>query len=334
MKSIRSVPTYIRTYTLIKVTCIIFAIIFIFGVIIHIAEPYTFPTIGDGLWWAMVTTFTVGYGDLVPISPAGRFFAVILILLGTGFGSYYMVSFSTQAFKNQIARSKGQVKFKEMNHIVIVGWNERVRNVILQLEKLSPYQWIVLIDESLNEIPFQYKNIFFIKGNPTNDEILLKANLSKANTILITADQNKNEYDADMQTILTILAAKGVCKEITCLAEILTSQQVSNAIRAGATEIIRAHLLTSYVMSSSILYRGVANVFLALANQENHSLRLEKVSEHLYEKSFEEVLQDGLQKQLLIIGIIRGYETFFYPKDPFLIQRDDLLITIVQQVGT
>ncbi len=36
----------------------------------------------EGIWWAWVTVTTVGYGDLVPVSAEGRFFASILILLG------------------------------------------------------------------------------------------------------------------------------------------------------------------------------------------------------------------------------------------------------------
>lgn len=39
----------------------------------------------DGLWWAIVTVTTVGYGDMFPITPAGRLAASILMLLGIGF---------------------------------------------------------------------------------------------------------------------------------------------------------------------------------------------------------------------------------------------------------
>jgi voltage-gated potassium channel len=52
--------------------------------IVPIVEPDTskITTFGDGLWWAIVTTTTVGYGDLVPESATGRVIALVLMLVG------------------------------------------------------------------------------------------------------------------------------------------------------------------------------------------------------------------------------------------------------------
>lgn len=41
-------------------------------------------TFGDALWWAVVTATTVGYGDLSPVTPAGRMIAVALMFVGIG----------------------------------------------------------------------------------------------------------------------------------------------------------------------------------------------------------------------------------------------------------
>jgi voltage-gated potassium channel len=44
----------------------------------------SFQTLGDGLWWAVVTVTTVGYGDLYPKTAAGRIVATALMLVGAG----------------------------------------------------------------------------------------------------------------------------------------------------------------------------------------------------------------------------------------------------------
>jgi len=55
------------------------------GVLIHFTDKKAYPNIGDGLWWAIQTVTTVGYGDLVPASTTGRFVAALVMILGIGF---------------------------------------------------------------------------------------------------------------------------------------------------------------------------------------------------------------------------------------------------------
>ena len=55
------------------------------GALMTVADRHTYPTIGAGLWWAIQTTTTVGYGDNVPVSVAGRFIAALVMLFGIGF---------------------------------------------------------------------------------------------------------------------------------------------------------------------------------------------------------------------------------------------------------
>jgi voltage-gated potassium channel len=55
------------------------------GVLMHFSEKKNFPNIGDGLWWAIQTVTTVGYGDRVPTSTAGRIVAALVMLGGIGF---------------------------------------------------------------------------------------------------------------------------------------------------------------------------------------------------------------------------------------------------------
>ena len=44
----------------------------------------TITSFGTALWWAIVTATTVGYGDVAPITPAGRAIAVVLMFVGIG----------------------------------------------------------------------------------------------------------------------------------------------------------------------------------------------------------------------------------------------------------
>ncbi len=60
-----------------------FLVLLLCGVGFWWLEPST-PTLADGLWLAFTTAATVGYGDVVPTTPASKIFAVFVVLLGFG----------------------------------------------------------------------------------------------------------------------------------------------------------------------------------------------------------------------------------------------------------
>jgi len=55
------------------------------GVLMTIVDRKGFPSVGSGLWWAVQTVTTVGYGDHVPETAAGQVMAAFVMLLGIGF---------------------------------------------------------------------------------------------------------------------------------------------------------------------------------------------------------------------------------------------------------
>ncbi len=50
----------------------------------HKAQPDKFASVFDGLWWAICTLTTVGYGDIYPMTPGGKFFTIVVLMVGLG----------------------------------------------------------------------------------------------------------------------------------------------------------------------------------------------------------------------------------------------------------
>jgi voltage-gated potassium channel len=48
----------------------------------HEAQPTVFGSVPQTLWWAIVTMGTVGYGDMVPVTPGGKLFASVVMVIG------------------------------------------------------------------------------------------------------------------------------------------------------------------------------------------------------------------------------------------------------------
>jgi voltage-gated potassium channel len=55
------------------------------GLLMTVIDHDAFPSLGTGLWWAVQTVTTVGYGDHVPENTGGRLVAALVMLLGIGF---------------------------------------------------------------------------------------------------------------------------------------------------------------------------------------------------------------------------------------------------------
>jgi len=55
------------------------------GIVIRFTDPHNFTSVGLGIWWALQTVTTVGYGDVVPTTVAGRIVGSIEMVVGVAF---------------------------------------------------------------------------------------------------------------------------------------------------------------------------------------------------------------------------------------------------------
>ncbi|MGA5690152.1 potassium channel family protein [Cytobacillus pseudoceanisediminis] len=322
--------SFIRLPLVIRILLIALMVIFLFGGLIHIIEPSSFPTFFDGIWWAVVTASTVGFGDFYPKSTAGRIVGIALIFTGAGFLSTYFISLATAAVTRQNDFLEGKIEYRGQNHIVVIGWNERSREIVNTLGGDGMNHSITLIDETLKSNPVPHNNVHFIQGRANRDDVLVKANIFDAQKVIITADQNKDELHADMNSILTLLAIKGLNRDVQCIVEILTSEQAANAKRAGADEIVQTNVLTSFVMINSVSSQELVTSFLDLLGQlDKRKLTFQPASEEVENKTFSELSAELMKEGILLLGVKRGEETLVNPPHPFKILQQDQLIVIL-----
>jgi len=97
-------------------------LVLFFGFLFYISEPHV-ETYSDGLWWALVTITTVGYGDITPVSTLGRIIAGALMVMGIGFiatitaavSSYFISSFNdNEVTINDLGEKLDKIE-KELN---------------------------------------------------------------------------------------------------------------------------------------------------------------------------------------------------------------------------
>ena len=99
------------------------------GVLVTIVDHDNYPSIGEGLWWAVQTVTTVGYGDNVPTNAAGRFVAVVVMLLGISFLTVITAAI-TSSF---VARSRRDLPPSSVE----VAAAEQLRQIDSRLERIE-----------------------------------------------------------------------------------------------------------------------------------------------------------------------------------------------------
>jgi voltage-gated potassium channel Kch len=91
------------------------------GFVVTLVDHKDFPTFGVGVWWAIVTLATVGYGDVVPHTPWGRVVGSIVIVIGVTFLSFLIAtvtSYFVAAEEADASAAEHQLRAKEVEESV------------------------------------------------------------------------------------------------------------------------------------------------------------------------------------------------------------------------
>ncbi len=94
------------------------------GTLVTFTDPQEFPDLGTGLWWAITTVTTVGYGDVVPESGIGRIGAAMLMLIGIGSIAFLTAVAASAIVVGEVAEEELRIESEELRI-------ERLQNVIL-----------------------------------------------------------------------------------------------------------------------------------------------------------------------------------------------------------
>jgi len=130
----------------------IFSAFFVLSILIIIAatgmhlvegdyQPQEFGTIPKAIWWATVTLTTVGYGDVVPMTIAGRIFGIVILISGIGMAAL-PAGILASGFTKEINRRKELFRNQAINFLSdgILDKKEQKKLKIMAYDLGIPYQ--------------------------------------------------------------------------------------------------------------------------------------------------------------------------------------------------
>ena len=106
------------------------------GVLERFLDHQEYPTIGRGLWFALQTVTTVGYGDVTPKQASGRFIATVVMLTGIGFLAVVTASVTASLVESSRRRFVAQSESEDARRLD--GIDRRLARIEAALNQPSP----------------------------------------------------------------------------------------------------------------------------------------------------------------------------------------------------
>ena len=213
-----------------------------FGTVFYLSERGAQEglTLSDSIWWAMVTMTTVGYGDFMPTTFVGRYLvAYPCFIIGIGLLAYLVGVIAESMIENVSRRRRGLVGTNSTGHIIICNFpgTERIIQLVDELRADAQYKSVgfMVVTDDLDELPEELvqKEIRFLKGDPTKEEVLLKANVLDCNGVIILPEK-QGDPRSDFKTF-----AVGAVLEILATQAGKPIKVVVELIRRGNLKMMR-----------------------------------------------------------------------------------------------
>jgi voltage-gated potassium channel len=267
----------------------------------------------DGLWWALVTIATVGYGDSYPLSDAGRAAAMLLMVSGLIITSLVSGTVASLFVERRIREGKGLQDIKIKGHTLLCGWNAHADALLDAIEAEGAIRSLILINslpaEGFETIKARHPELElrFVRGDHTQEAILRKGSVGQAGNCILVPDSSGDfsEANADERTILAALAIKDMARDLRIRAGILKPESEQHLRRAGVDDIVLHGEFTGYLLSSSSGEGGLPDAARELMSAASPSrLRRAAIPAPLVGKPFSEAAAWFLEsKKSILIGV-------------------------------
>ena len=222
----------------------------------------SFVSIGDGLWWCIVTITTVGYGDMFPITIGGKVVAVGIMFVGLSFYALLTGTISTVLIERaqQLGDRAMDVNILE-DHIVICGWNDDIFDILETLMCSTNRNILIIAENPLQEIASP--RVMLLQGNPSNKETLKTGQIERAFSAIILSEKQEghSSQDTDAKSILIALALNICNPDLHTTIELQNPDNIEHAQNAGVNDFITATAYQGALLAQSASSPGVAKIF-------------------------------------------------------------------------
>ena len=158
-----------------------------FGTVgLTLVEGWSLP---DSLYMTMMTVTTVGYGPPLPLTPAGRNFSILFMVVGVGTAGYLLSTAVQSLVRSEILAAYGERRrLREMSklreHYIICGAGRVGRRIVSEMRRAG-VPFVVVESNALLAADLHVSDTQLLIRDATLDETLVEAGVARGRPRLV-----------------------------------------------------------------------------------------------------------------------------------------------------
>jgi voltage-gated potassium channel len=283
----------------------------------------------DAFYMTLTTMTTIGYGEIHPLSHAGRIFNSFLIVFAVSSGGFTIATFSQALLEFEFGKAFGRRRMerelaKLSDHYIICGAGRVGRSVARELRARG--QSIVFIEKDANRAEWAIaEKIPVVLGNASSEECLKQAHIETAKGF-VSAVGN------DAENIYIVLTARGFRADLKIIARASEEEATPKLLRAGASQVLSPYYFVGSRIAQLLLRPNVLDFIDAAFGTERLDVEIGEVRINAKSSLVGKTLGDSVIRQqadVIILGVkpLNGV-LLFNPAPETVIRSSDTLIVI------
>ncbi|MFQ5731281.1 MAG: potassium channel family protein [Planctomycetaceae bacterium] len=277
------------------------------------------------LFMAVITLTTVGYKDVVDLTPAGKVFIIAYLVLGLGvftYSAYQLGQWIVSAeLRSLLERRRMERAISGLrDHYIICGLGRMGETIGCYLDQRGKEFVVIDVDEERLRDACAERNWVFLHGDATDDEVLKAAGLTRARSLAST-------LPTDADNVYVVISARMLSRDLQIISRASGEKAGQKMENAGANRVISPMSTGAMKMARFMINPSIED-FLEVADSRGNDLELADVqitaaSPYVGMKLAETDLR---QRGVMVIGIRRANgERLMPPPGSAVLEQGDSL---------